>query len=209
MTDYLQELLDNAAALMEQVRRLERSGSGRAAEEGEETASPSLYPARALPERQRGASGPEEPDVLRAGRGPAEDGGVRAVPRGGKAGEAVSRSGAAEQEQEWPPERTSALPEEEPEGASSLLEQVLLLERAAPVSAGTIPEGRSTGGQSARAPSAARAGYPDASGAPGTAPAAGIGLEFSLPGGGPDWAEQADRVFRRDSRRYDGGFYLY
>lgn len=23
------------------------------------------------------------------------------------------------------------------------------------------------------------------------------------------WAEQADRVFRRDSRRYDGGFYLY
>lgn len=24
-----------------------------------------------------------------------------------------------------------------------------------------------------------------------------------------DWAEQADRVFRRDSRRYDGGFYLY
>lgn len=24
-----------------------------------------------------------------------------------------------------------------------------------------------------------------------------------------DWAEQADRVFRRDSRRYDGGFCLY
>ena len=23
------------------------------------------------------------------------------------------------------------------------------------------------------------------------------------------WAERADRVFRRDSRRYDGGFYLY
>lgn len=23
------------------------------------------------------------------------------------------------------------------------------------------------------------------------------------------WAEQADRAFRRDSRRYDGGFYLY
>ena len=35
------------------------------------------------------------------------------------------------------------------------------------------------------------------------------------PHGGPGaweetrWAEQADRVFRRDSRRYDGGFYLY
>ena len=38
---------------------------------------------------------------------------------------------------------------------------------------------------------------------------------FRLPGGGASpggeagWAEQADRVFRRDSRRYDGGFYLY
>ena len=27
--------------------------------------------------------------------------------------------------------------------------------------------------------------------------------------GGQGWAEQADRIFRRDSRRYDGGFYLY
>ena len=26
---------------------------------------------------------------------------------------------------------------------------------------------------------------------------------------GPQWAEEADRVFRRDSRRYDRGFYLY
>ena len=27
--------------------------------------------------------------------------------------------------------------------------------------------------------------------------------------GEAEWAEQADRAFRRDSRRYDGGFYLY
>ena len=27
--------------------------------------------------------------------------------------------------------------------------------------------------------------------------------------GAQDWAEQADRAFRRDGRRYDGGFYLY
>ncbi len=44
--------------------------------------------------------------------------------------------------------------------------------------------------------------------------------EVEAPGGGPVpsgspasgemiWAEQADRAFRRDSRRYDGGFYLY
>ena len=34
-------------------------------------------------------------------------------------------------------------------------------------------------------------------------------LEWSGTGGEQVWAEQADRVFRRDSRRYDGGFYLY
>lgn len=28
-------------------------------------------------------------------------------------------------------------------------------------------------------------------------------------GRAPDWIEQADQAFRRDSRRYDGGFYLY
>lgn len=28
-------------------------------------------------------------------------------------------------------------------------------------------------------------------------------------GGDRQWVEQADRAFRRDSRRYDGGFYLY
>ena len=36
--------------------------------------------------------------------------------------------------------------------------------------------------------------------------AAGSDLAF---GGTQSWAEQADRMFRRDSRRYDGGFYLY
>lgn len=34
----------------------------------------------------------------------------------------------------------------------------------------------------------------------------GAGLAYD---GMPNWAEQADRMFRRDSRRYDGGFYLY
>lgn len=37
-------------------------------------------------------------------------------------------------------------------------------------------------------------------------------IEVRLPVRGMDeqsWAERADRIFRRDSRRYDGGFYLY
>ena len=36
--------------------------------------------------------------------------------------------------------------------------------------------------------------------------------ETARPSGGDEgsrWAEWADRAFRRDSRRYDGGFYLY
>lgn len=44
--------------------------------------------------------------------------------------------------------------------------------------------------------------------APGeTASAGRVGLP--APGGETDWIEQADQAFRRDSRRYDGGFYLY
>ena len=41
------------------------------------------------------------------------------------------------------------------------------------------------------------------------------GLGGQLPGGGTVqsvgqyWAEEVDRTFRRDSRRYDGGFFLY
>lgn len=36
----------------------------------------------------------------------------------------------------------------------------------------------------------------------------GLG-EGPASGGEVDWVERADQVFRRDSRRYDGGFYLY
>ena len=41
------------------------------------------------------------------------------------------------------------------------------------------------------------------------------GLGWQLPEGGTvqsagqNWAEEVDRAFRRDSRRYDGGFFLY
>lgn len=36
-----------------------------------------------------------------------------------------------------------------------------------------------------------------------------VGREALASAGALSWAEQADRAFRRDSRRYDGGFYLY
>lgn len=40
-------------------------------------------------------------------------------------------------------------------------------------------------------------------------PAEETGPSLSSASGEMRWAEQADRAFRRDSRRYDGGFYLY
>lgn len=40
-------------------------------------------------------------------------------------------------------------------------------------------------------------------------PAEEIGPGLPAASGEMRWAEQADRAFRRDSRRYDGGFYLY
>ena len=46
----------------------------------------------------------------------------------------------------------------------------------------------------------------------GTWTAGGVAGETARPSGGDEgsrWAEWADRAFRRDSRRYDGGFYLY
>lgn len=40
-------------------------------------------------------------------------------------------------------------------------------------------------------------------------PAEKISLPAAPGLGELEWAERADRAFRRDSRRYDGGFYLY
>lgn len=40
-------------------------------------------------------------------------------------------------------------------------------------------------------------------------PAEETGPDLPSASGEMRWAEQADRAFRRDSRRYDGGFYLY
>lgn len=110
------------------------------------------------------------------------------------------------------------------EGRCALLEQLERLERAA-----ALPEaearrsaarGRSVWEQGAgnrlngplsplSAPDGvtAPAGLPEA--AEGVALRSGPGARAQFPGGAADWAEQVDLAFRRDSRRYDGGFYLY
>lgn len=78
---------------------------------------------------------------------------------------------------------------------------------------------------SAAAPRLGEAGGRDSAAAPRPGPSAQVRMAGSgrtegtaesvsaaiLPAaaGEAEWAEQADRAFRRDSRRYDGGFYLY
>lgn len=103
-----------------------------------------------------------------------------------------------------------------PEGAErsetpALLHQIEQLERAA-VSAGDMSFRRQVGAEASR-------GYPVSLPGPGTTVLPGVTTAVSLgqsasfsgtfSADDTRWAERADRVFRRDSRRYDGGFYLY
>ena len=111
------------------------------------------------------------------------------------------------------------------EGRWALLEQLERLERAA-----YLPEEAETGRSFVPAGSARARGpgnrldgplfplSPPDRGAelPGLTGVAGGGALRSGPegrawtsGGASDWAELVDLAFRRDSRRYDGGFYLY
>lgn len=94
----------------------------------------------------------------------------------------------------------------------ALLRQMEQLERAAAVSAGDVSLRRRAGAETfgnypVSLPS------PGAAVLPGVAIEAGMGQNAALSGAlsadDTRWAERADRVFRRDSRRYDGGFYLY
>lgn len=200
MTDYLEQLLDNTAALLERVRKLENS--------------------RPAPEQGNGslsASGTEERTVDRR---ESEDASERAqyaaqqAETGRKAVSGEGKSDSLRAQQNSGQER-----EDFREGFSPLLEQLERLERAQAALEGG---GAVAGGRPAPA-GAARTDYPLSLAGPGRRTAAPVTEELlgwsetqrGLPGretdlgGALDWTEQADRIFRRDSRRYDGGFYLY
>lgn len=214
MTDYLEELLDNTAALLEQVRRLERSASGPGLERaGEGEPSPAFRAAEESAEETAINRWPEAGETLRA----AERRETERV-SGAASGGGERESGAPE-----PPERVLTPLEEErrPEG-SVLLEQMERLERAAASEPGGGVPNRSAAWDEAGAGrrngySAGLTGALPGSVFPGVAGAAGegwaLGAGFAGTGVQPGeelrWAERADRAFRRDSRRYDGGFYLY
>ena len=204
MTDYLELLEEGADALLEQARRLEQALVGRERnreEAGEEGSSPVRSPLRgeqAVPERM----------LLR---------GETDRPHEGSPEAALESFGAlslsrAQVDTAWEEgqEREETFP---------LLEQLRRLE-----SVQVLPQAE----QSRAGTRAGSAGRRNAwnglewgeglTGVAGEMPSLPQGREnpaFRLPGGGASpggeagWAEQADRVFRRDSRRYDGGFYLY
>ena len=95
-------------------------------------------------------------------------------------------------------------------GQVPLLEELERLERAANSIPGPGAALRQTGGSDLSAGTWSRGGrapFP----VDETAPPiwTGPGARASSPAGELDRAELVDRAFRRDSRRYDGGFYLY
>lgn len=111
-------------------------------------------------------------------------------------------------------------PEEEKDGEtpSTLLEQLEQTERALALRWRGEAEGAERrkdnfvsqavrAGWSESAPPGFAAGGPAADSRNG--PRRGTVGSRSLTGGDIDWAERADKAFRRDGRRYDGGFYLY
>lgn len=200
MTDYLEELLDQAGALLEQVRRLERSKAGREAlaEEAEELSACSA------PEGCAAVPGPAEG----AGFAP-ETASRRREAVSGPGAETVGESSSAGwQAAPDAPGGASAPLEERRRSAAPLREQLERLDRAAAASRQAAEEPRREGEQgiSLSGPGRNFAGWPE--GAEETRPGM-TGPGYSEAGGEQDWAELTDRAFRRDSRRYDGGFYLY
>ena len=215
MTDYLEALLEHTDVLLEQVRRLERSG-GRTGPASPAQPSPPLRRERdALSWQTTGA--PELPSL---GEWAAAKGGDA---RQNRARRAHTRLAEEEEARSGPgeiPVSPLAISPEREETVPPLLNQLKRLERTGVLPLGTAspgPEGGASLRQertwsppfSSTFPSGA--GYPDAAGspAPDQRGSPGLGESGTPPDGALGWAEQADRVFRRDSRRYDGGFYLY
>lgn len=236
MTDYLEEHLEQAGALLEQLRQLERGTSlpGRSAdrEEAERAVSNEQENTASEEEKQIVSENEDEVDDLKTEIDQISEAVDNVETQVEDTESSVYRkdkpvdnpqaltSGeekdALEQDAGGDAEAGGAPTNEERAKKSSVPLAVRLeeLDRAVSVLTAALPEERNTdrvlwsaGGRQG-APLASPRGVTAQS---GTAAAAERGMERgSLSAGdGLRWAEEADRVFRRDSRRYDGGFYLY
>ena len=215
MTDYLEALLEHTDVLLEQVRRLERSGG--------QTGPASPAQLSPPPRRERDTPSWQTTGALELpslGEWTAAKGRDARQSRARRARTLLAEEEDAGREPgEIPASPLAASPERE-ETVPPLLNQLKRLERTGVLPLGTASPGPE-GGASLRRERAwsppfsstfpSGAGYPDAAGspAPDQRGSPGLGESGTPPDGALGWAEQADRVFRRDSRRYDGGFYLY
>lgn len=205
MVDYLEESLERAEALLEEVRRLEGGLSALKAErKGEATPSGAEEEGGQAEAGREGGAGTEQ-----AGAGSLLEGVSDPLPgRSGAVGELKLPGRILTP----PEERESQAGGLERPGTPALLRQMKQLERAAAVSAGDMSPNRRAGTESPGSYPVSLPG-PRAAALPGVTAGAGLGQSAALSGAlsadEARWAERADRVFRRDSRRYDGGFYLY
>lgn len=213
MTDYLEELM-GGRDLLEALKRLEGGGAVLLREEAVSPLSERRRAKRGTPPDASGTSGIlQEEQSLAGGRAQL----LLEEPSAGERREGAAffpvrpkKEGAEPPLEEAGPEEETSLP---------LLEELERLERASAVleegGAGRLVSSSMAGGQGG-----GQAGYPlELSRIPGETPElylpAGQGWGSfpdsaqESPGGALSLAEQTDQAFRRDSRRYDGGFFLY
>lgn len=232
MTDYLAEHLGNAEALLERIRQLEQSASGLSgkavpeenleksddfAEKVQDTGEKSDIVSN---EKQEVYNTTEDVNQLKEIvdnldvdieiRGKEQDIAVNRQAIADDNGKSLERAGTASGAEETGA-RTNA---ERAENRSPLSDQLEELDRAVSALTTLIPEGQgSTQGSypisllPPQVPMADQA-FTGVSGEIWSAPGIPSGSDPAY-GETRNWAEQADQVFRRDSRRYDGGFYLY
>lgn len=205
MVDYLEKIWEHADVLLEQMRRVERGLPGLTGGNGQESRD------------ARGETG----NVSR-GMEMAYDAGKHVnymenlvyKPGDRERNPAEMANAAADQRKEVEGEPGPVRrPEENGETEEGrrkdtpLAARLERLERAVSVSSGGVWSRDKAGSRRLEVPALAGPGTADIQ-APGD-PEGGWPGSRPASGGAPDWVEQADRAFRRDSRRYDGSFYLY
>ena len=230
MNDYLEEALDNAEQLLEQVRRSEQGLAGAGGRDGAtERAEGDFAPSAS----QNTNVSQDDQEVYNRGNivkqgmnlvdnreNPGEigvNGEEKAVNYDTEMGDDPARIQQVSPGMDEGTDRRDDIPRAgetgEKEGAV-LAAQLEQLDRAASIPAGGGEiSGYGMEKQEEHPASLpglqSRAAYPRAAGGAGERWTALPSGGRTASGGEPGWAEQADRAFRRDSRRYDGGFYLY
>ena len=183
MTDYLEGTEKQENALLEQAKRLERALAALAVRGNGEG---SEHAAEQLEHREEGWSGGEEAD-----RGLAEDFLLSQVQQQDKQQQLPLLGQLRQMDGTWGRM-------EEPGGMGWKEPASRTAERTPGWNPSDLPAAGRLSAAAALLPETQRESYPVSRQRP------------PLPsGGGLTWAEQADRAFRRDSRRYDSGFYLY